>query len=216
MRGWDRDEPSIMSPTVPWRRILDVVLGVADVAGLARSPMAGPETRLTGTRALGHLEARLTGVVVAALKEAFDRDARRLDFEREQIEAERARAERALGLELRRQAGEREIGRLRLLAGLAVVSFLSTLFFVTRLASATVARRAVIGIGWALLLAALAAAFAGQSRIADALARLETADLDRAPITGGMSGAITSGIGGAITPWLAVAGLAFIAFAVIL
>lgn len=203
-----------MSP-VPWRRIFDAVLGVADIAGVARAATGVSERRMTATHALGHLETRLTGVVVAALKEAFDRDARRLDFEREQIEAERARAERALALELRRQAGEREIGRLRLLAGLALVGFLSTLFFVTRLAGATAGLRAVIGAGWALLLAALAAALGGQSRIVATLERLDVAR--GAP---GASSrelpAVTSGPVGAIAPWLAVAGLAFIAFAVLM
>ena len=71
------------------------------------------------TRTAGGLEARMAGVVVAALKEAFDRDSRRLELEREQLAAERQRAERALQLELQRQAGDREIGRLRLLAGVA-------------------------------------------------------------------------------------------------
>ena len=67
------------------------------------------------------------------LKEAFDRDSRRLDLEREQLAAERERAERALRLELRRQAADREIGRLRLLAGIAVASWIGTLFFSARL-----------------------------------------------------------------------------------
>src|SRR6185369_13257388 len=72
----------------------------------------------TASRVPGGLEARMAGVVVAALKEAFDRDTRRLELEREQLAAERQRAER-LRLELHRQAGDREIGRLRLLAGVA-------------------------------------------------------------------------------------------------
>ena len=90
----------------------------------------------------GGLEARLAGVVVAALKEAFDRDTRRLELEREQLEAERERAERALRLELQRQAGDREIGRLRLLAGVAVASWLGTLFFSARLLGGRSRRRA--------------------------------------------------------------------------
>src|SRR5712692_3786879 len=104
-----------MSPRdVPWLRILDVIVGVAGIArGASSRPPSEPERQLApGSRALGHLETRLAGVVVAALKEAFDRDARRLDLEREQMEADRAHAERALSLELRRQAGEREISRL--------------------------------------------------------------------------------------------------------
>ena len=52
---------------------------------------------------LGHLEARLTGVMVSALKEAFDRDAARLDLERAALDDQRRRAEEALRLELVRQ-----------------------------------------------------------------------------------------------------------------
>ena len=81
---------------------------------------------------MGGLETRLAGVVVAALKEAFDRDTRRLDLEHEQMAAERLRAERALRLELRRQAADREIARVRLLAAAALASWLGTLFFAGR------------------------------------------------------------------------------------
>src|SRR5437870_8771257 len=116
---------------VPWLRIIDTIFGVTDFARgrLPRAQSDGPVQLVPGSRALGHLETRLAGVVVAALKEAFDRDTRRLELEREQLEAEHARAERGLRLELRRQAGEREIGRLRLVAGVAVVSWLGSLFF---------------------------------------------------------------------------------------
>ena len=94
-----------------------------------RQPTSGPAAAARGRRprAPGGLEARLAGVVVAALKEAFDRDTRRLELEREQLDAERERAERALRLELQRQAADREIGRLRLLAGVAVAGWLGTL-----------------------------------------------------------------------------------------
>ena len=114
----------------PWLRLIDAALGMTDVARRLRAGREAPPTEMTpGTAPGGPLEARLAGVVVAALKEAFDRDSRRLELEREHIEAERARAEQALRLELRRQAGEREIGRLRLVAAIAVVSWLATLFF---------------------------------------------------------------------------------------
>ena len=140
---------------VPWLRIFDMLIGVTDVARSSRSRPApeGAETQqlAPGSRALGHLETRLAGVVVAALKEAFDRDTRRLELEREQVEAERARAERALRLELLRQAGEREIGRLRLIAGVAVASWLGTLFFSTRVIGGGAGPKAAIGCGWLLL-----------------------------------------------------------------
>src|SRR5437899_7869057 len=101
---------------VPWLQLIDAALGVANfargrkTAALAEAPHHQLDT--TGRVPAG-IEARLAGVVVAALKEAFDRDTRRLELEREQAAAERARAERVLRLELHRQAGDREIGRLR-------------------------------------------------------------------------------------------------------
>src|SRR5262245_1523569 len=126
---------------VPWIRIIDTVIGVADAtlrrrrtsdAALDRDPATRDLGALAGS---GPLEARLTGVVLAALKEAFNRDHQRLELEREQMEAERRRAERALQLELLRQAGDRELGRLRLTTGVAVASWLGTLFFSARLLS---------------------------------------------------------------------------------
>lgn len=184
---------------LPWLRILDAVIGVSSIA---RRPSPPPEEQMApGSRALGHLETRLAGVVVAALKEAFDRDSRRLELEREQIEAERRRAERALRLELLRQAGDREIGRLRLLAGVAVVSWLGTMFFASRLLSAGVAARVLLGSGWALLLAGLAAAMVAQGNVAAALVRIEPMS-DR-------QGLETS-FAAEVAPWLIVVGLALV------
>jgi hypothetical protein len=139
------------------------------------------------------------------LKEAFDRDTRRLELEREQAEAERARAERALRLELRRQAGDREIGRLRLLAGVAVVAWLGTLFFSARLMGGPVGARAALGFGWLLLLAAVAASFSAQSRVAAALDVTTPDDRPAAAIAGG-----------ALTVWLIVVGLALVCLAVLI
>jgi len=153
------------------------------------------------------LEKTLTGVVVAALKEAFDRDHQRLELERERLDAERQRAERALRAELRRQAADREIGRLRLLAGLAVGSWLGTLLFSTRLVGEGMAARVALGSGWLLLLAALAAAFVAQSQAVVALARADERHAGNDPIP--------SVWAGVLAPWLMVAGLTVIAFAVL-
>src|SRR5688572_23396548 len=120
---------------VPWLKVLNNVIGLTDAVRQIKGQVAGGdhEQIAAGGRGLGALETRLAGVVVAALKEAFDRDHQRLELERHQLEAERQRAERALRLELLRQAGDREVGRLRLLAGVAMASWLGTLFFATRL-----------------------------------------------------------------------------------
>jgi hypothetical protein len=195
---------------VPWLRILDAALGVTDIARrTTRRPAATPEEELlAGARPGGPLEARLAGVVVAALKEAFDRDHQRLELERGQIEAERQRAERAVRLELLRQAGDREIGRLRLLAGVAVASWLGTLFFSTRLMDGPLGGRVALGIGWLLLLSALATTFAAQSHVGRAIGRID----DRASAVD----VVSPGLAGAAAPWLIVLGLAVIAFGVLL
>ncbi len=197
---------------VPWLRIIDMLIGVSDLArgGRGRQPATDPETQqlAPGSRALGQIETRLAGVVVAALKEAFDRDSRRLELEREQLEAERARAERALRLELMRQAGEREIGRLRLIAAVAVASWLGTLFFSARIVGASVGAKAAVGGGWFLLLAALAAAFMAQTRVGRSLDASDGQGMQRADLS--------SGAAGQLAPWLIVAGLALIGVAVLL
>lgn len=200
---------------VPWLRVLDLAVGVTSlVRGRAR------RTRLTtgggdglssglGAWSRGQLESRLTGVVVAALKEAFDRDYTRLEIEREQIETERRRAERALRLELVRQAGERELSRLRLLAGVALTSWLATLLVTGSVG--TSGGRAVLGAGWLLLLGALGTALAGQARVGRALDRVGDDLDDRADAKD-----IVSSRSVASEPGLILAGLAAVAVGVLI
>jgi hypothetical protein len=200
--------------SVPWSRLIDAALAVTNLA-LGRMPRGrtgrvgagAPDDQIEASRA-GHLEARLAGVVVAALKEAFDRDSKRLDLERDQIESERQRAERALRLELIRQAGDREVGRLRLLAGIATASWLGTLFFSSQLMGGALAARVALGAGWVLLLASLAAAFAAQARVGGALRRIDETAYQPDPASSGASGAAA--------PWLMVIGLAFVGLAVLI
>ena len=184
----------------PWLRLFDAALGMSDIARRVTAGREGPPAPPAAATG-GPLEARLAGVVVAALKEAFDRDARRLEFERDQIEAERERAEQALRLELRRQSGEREIGRLRLVAAIAVVSWLATLFFSRELLQGGVAARSALGAGWLLLLGSLGSAFTAQSTVATKIAG---------------EGDLSSGHAGSIAAWLIVAGLAVIGLAVLI
>jgi len=199
---------------LPWLRILDVVIGATDLARSRKIRTLADEQQQEQQQQLaagpgggvgGIVEARLASVVVAALKEAFDRDTRRLELEREQATAERERAERALRLELRRQAGDREIGRLRLLAGVAVISWLGTLFFSARLMGGPIGARLALGFGWMLLLAAVAASFSAQSRVAAALDVLTPDDRSTASVAAG-----------ALTVWLIVAGLALVCVAVLI
>ena len=195
----------------PWLRILDTVVGIGDLALSKRArtsspPDADPQT--AGGGALGLLETHLTGVVVAALKEAFDRDSRRLDLEHEQVNAERVRAERALRLELLRQAGDRELARLRLVAVMAAVSWIGTLFLAARLMAGGPGARVALGAGWVVLLAALALSFAGQAAVSGALGRVDL-DLDRVH-------AVPATVAGRLAPWLVVIGLGLVGVAVLI
>jgi hypothetical protein len=174
---------------VPWLRLIDAALGLGDVVRRARTRDTDEARQVAiGPSALGGIEARLAGVVVAALKEAFDRDHQRMELERQHIEAERQRAERALRLEMLRQAGDREIGRMRLVAGIALASWLGTLFLASRLLAGT-GGRITLGIGWLLLLMAMALAFMEQSRLgrtltaADERLSIETLTASGAPGT---------------------------------
>jgi hypothetical protein len=189
---------------LPWLRLIDGVLGATDLVRFVKGRAGVGAPDATPPHAL---EARLAGVVVAALKEAFDRDHERLEIERQRMDEERARVERAMRLELMRQAGDREIGRLRLLSGVAVASLIGSMFLVTRIVGGELLARTSFGIGWLLLLAAVAAAFAAQARVAKMLGHPdETSTLTD----------ITSTSGGAAAPWLIVFGLASIALGVLL
>ena len=69
-----------------WMRVLDTVGGLVQMSGAV--PPAGHRAGAAGAAGggpLGQLETRLAGVVVAALKEAFDRDRARMDLERTQM-----------------------------------------------------------------------------------------------------------------------------------
>lgn len=194
---------------VPWLQVIDAALGVANFARGRKPPPSevGSQQVGVGGHPTGGLEARLAGVVVAALREAFERDSRRLDLEREQLEAERQRAERALRLELQRQAGEREIGRLRLLAGVAGTAWIATLLLSARLIGGGSGARVSLGAGWLFLLGAIAASFIAQSGAAAALDALAT-DVGR--------DASRSSASGAVALWLMIGGLILVGLAALL
>jgi hypothetical protein len=192
---------------VPWLQLIDAALGVANFARGRRDPPASASEDLQAPpQVQGGLEARLAGVVVAALKEAFDRDSRRLELEREQLAAERMRAERAMRLELRRQAADHEIGRQRLLAGVAFAAWIGTLAFSARLIGGTLGARIALGAGWMLLLGSIAASFAAQSQAAASVEALAADDDRRAE----------PGVAGAFALWLLLFGLVVIGVAALI
>jgi hypothetical protein len=185
-------------------RAYDAVVAFRDAARRFKdaSGTSKPETSLSQTAAAqglaGQIETRLTNVVVAALKEAFDRDHARLELERAQLEEQQRRAEEALRLELRRQTVDREIGRLRLLAGTALVGWIASIS-VLFVHQASVPSRVVLGIGWLLLLGALGTAFNAQARVnVERIDKPERADV------------------GALPLWLLIAGLAATALSLLL
>lgn len=186
----------------------DTVMALRQVAKRFKGePAAPPETGMSPQTAAqgiaGQIEARLSNVLVAALKEAFDRDHARLELERAQLDEQRRRAEETLRMELRRQTAERELGRLRLIAGTAMVGWIaSVLVLGARLSDASSPARAALALGWVLLLAALGAAFSAQGRLGT--------------FTPDSASPVDAGRGGAASVWLLIAGLAVTASSLLL
>src|SRR5205814_1675555 len=86
-----------------WMRVFDTVANLAQMTG--RFKREGPaEPGVPPPTALGQIETRLAGVVVAALKEAFGRDRARMDLERAAPYAERPPTQGALPADLRLRA----------------------------------------------------------------------------------------------------------------
>lgn len=193
-------------------KAFDTIVVLRDVARRFKSagnqsPAPSPvETGLTPTAPTalgGPIEAHLTGVLVAALKEAFNRDHARLELERAQLDEQRRRAEEALRAELRRQAADREVGRLRLIAGTALGGWIAAVaMVVTRLDTASVLSRAVSAVGWLLLLVALGTAFMAQGRVSASVSD--------------PAGPVEAGTVGQAALWLLVAGLACATMALLL
>ncbi len=152
-------------------KAFDTAVVVREAVKRFKAPTSPPDTGLAHTQPAaggmpGQIETQLTGVVVAALKEAFNRDHARLELERAQLDEQRRRAEEAMRLEVRRQAAERELGRLRLLAGTALVGWIASVaLLVARLETASTLSRAFMAVAWMLLLGALGAAFSAQGRV---------------------------------------------------
>jgi hypothetical protein len=185
-----------------WMRVIDTVGGLAQMTGKLR-PRGTPEAASPGADAAqGGLEARLAGVVVAALKEAFDRDRARMDLERAQLEAERKRADEALSAELRRQSADRALGQLRVVGIMAIAGWmLSAALAVWLPGMRGLMPRSLLGAGWVLAFGALGCAFAGAQRI------FSSSDA-------GQAGLPATGPAGA-APWLLVAALGAIAASVL-
>ena len=186
-------------------KVLDTVSGLIQMSGRFRRPTEGDlQGPAPGAAPLGQLETRLAGVVVAALKEAFDRDRARMDLERSQMDAERARAEEALRAELRRQAADRALGQLRLIAGMAFgLMMVSASLGVWMPGMRAMAPRVLMGSGWLLAIGALGCAFAAWQHVS-AWTATATGSAER------HGAASPDHPGAAAAPWLLLAALALI------
>ena len=152
-------------------RALNAVGTVAEVTRVFHSareastpPNATVETDATD------LERGLASVVVAALKEVFDRDRSRFELEREAREAAHARAEWVLRLEWLRQAATQSLSQVRLLASFSVTVWVVSAVGAGYLAPLPTNGTLFLGFGWATLAAAVAAAVIAHQRLAAWLA----------------------------------------------
>lgn len=181
-----------------WMRVLDTVNGLVQISGRFRRGPEDVPAPFTGPQPPGQLEARLAGVLVAALKEAFDRDRARMDLERTQMDAERQRAEEALRAELRRQAAERALGQLRMIAVMAIgVWMLSAALAVSLTGMREPLAKLLMGGGWVLSFAALGSAFAAWQHVSTWSADTRTIRSEPLPHRAA-----------AAAPWLLLASLA--------
>ena len=179
-----------------WAAVVDTVGGLVH---MARRFKQGSSEGLSAANLPtgGPLEARLAGVVVAALKEAFDRDSVRMEMERSQIDAERRRAEELLHAELRRQAADRMLAQLKLVAVMAIGTWaLSAVLGVLLPGMREGLPRLLLGAGWVFALATLGSAFAAWQHVS-----LRSADT-----SGG--GAVLEHAAAMYAPWLLLTALA--------
>ncbi len=198
-------------------RAAETLVHIGQAVGRGRGPATAVAPRMdeppaqdlaAGTRLFGQLEARLAGVLVSALKEAFDRDRAHLEMERDQIEHERKRGEELMRLEVLRQAGERELAGIRSSIVVTLVVWItSVLFMMVQRGALGVAGLVLLAVGWGFLLGALGASFAAYRHVAGLLLRgpaeaIEASGLARQPVA-------------PMIPWLIVAGLACTAASVL-
>jgi len=159
-----------------WLRVIETIGDLVDVGRKVRRASSavrgdGDEIQRAEPQglssALGQMETRLTGVLIGALQEAFERDRMRLELERERVEAERRRAQEALRLEADRQAAERALAerRLTMIAALALWITSAAVAVWLQGMRAPLAR-VPLGLGWASLIGAIAFASASRGSLA--------------------------------------------------
>ena len=192
-----------------WLRALNAIGTVAEASKVFRGASTDVEREAAGGEAGStQLEARLASVVVAALKEAFDRDRARFNLEQGHLDAERERAEARLRLEWLRQTSERTLGQVRMIAVMSLVVWVASgLLLVWLPGSQASAPKLLLGFGWGALIATVACAFVAHNRITTWLVGAQMSDATPADLP--QSSSIT------ILPWLLVLGFALTAASLI-
>ena len=158
-------------PFVTWLRALNAVGTVAEATRLFRGQGQPSDQIPTVSESTGGLETRLANVVVGALREAFDRDRARFDLERDLHEAEAARRAEALRVEWLRQTATHALTQTRYLAALSVAVWVASAIVAVWLSPLGTAAKSLLGIGWASLTVAIAAAFMTYQHLTVWLAR---------------------------------------------
>jgi hypothetical protein len=147
-------------------KVFDTVMSVIDSTKEQPSPPTKAADPQAPAPSFGdQIEMRLTNVVISALKEAFNRDEARLELERTHLEDQRRRAEETMRIELRKQAADRELSRLRLMGVAGMVGWIACMLLLVLRNDAPVTRGLLIAAA-ILSLASLGSAFIAQSRIA--------------------------------------------------
>jgi hypothetical protein len=140
-------------------------MSVIDSTKEQPSPPTKPGDQQAPVPSFGdQIEMRLTNVVISALKEAFNRDEARLELERSHLEEQRRRAEETMRLELRKQAADRELSRLRLVGAAGLVGWIACMVLLVLRSTAPLTRGLLIAAA-ILSLSSLGSAFVAQSRI---------------------------------------------------
>ena len=193
---------------VTWLRALNAVGTVAEATRVFRSAREASKTPdATVETGATDLETGLVNVVVAALKEAFDRDRSRFELEGDAREAAHARAERVLRLEWLRQAATQSLSQVRLLAIFSVTVWIVSAVGAGYLAPLPTNATLFLGFGWATLAAAVAAAVIAHQRL--------TAWLAAEPGRSTASDTVPGTAAHAALPWLLLAGFILAAASVI-
>ena len=195
-------------PLAPWLRALSVVGTVAEATRLFRTGRGSARTADTPAAPdASDLERGLANVVVAALREAFDRDRARFELERDEREAARAQAEQAGRADRQRQAGIQGVGQVRLLAVMCVTVWVASAAAAGFLAPVPTSAKWLLGSGWTALGMALAAAFVAHWHLATWLAG-EPNDL-------GTSSPLPNIAAYTALPWLVLAGFVLTAASIL-